>query len=380
MSQIPFNGKLYNDDRMFILCVLPCYASITQRFRIVSVLHDGPPEECRDLLKEHSWCVATYENTQEFLGSRVDVFNSERDARQYFESVEPETPLISCGGHMHTPTLNSREFRKLKAQERWKNFDASEAFPSDMKNRQESFCVEHRAKNAVVFHGEVEARLAHQQLPENTYASVHPIGDVGETTKQLAPREIAIELMEAHRFAYAIPIFLQLNETQPSDWSLPMMTAQCFRYCEDFARANRYYQKALDMNDGEPQIPYSYGISLQLAGRLEESISMLKRAISMSPVLFSAYNSLGLTYRKMGEFENALDWYHRAADGIAETFSDEQLESDPLYAFVLNNAGVCEKELGHVAKAAELFQKSIEYTPRAFEYPDPHVYLRELAK
>jgi tetratricopeptide (TPR) repeat protein len=378
MSQTLFNGKLYNDDRMFVLCVLPCYASLTGSFRIVSVLHDGPPEECRDLLKEHSWCVATYVNTQEYPPSRVDVFNFELEAKKYCDSIEPEVPLVSHGGQRFTPKLSPREFSELKAEKQWMNFDASKVFPPSLKNRQESFYEERRFNNAVVFRGQVEARLAKQQLPEHTHASGHLIGDDGEPAVQLAPRDLAIELMSAHRYAYAIPILLQLNEMQPGDWGLPMMTAQCFRFCEDFANANRFYQKALDLNDGDPQIPYSYGISLQLDGQLEESISMLKRAISMSPTMFAAYNSLGLTYRKMEDFENALDWYHRAADGIVETFSGEELESNPLYAFVLNNAGVCERELGRFDNAVELFQQSIECTPTGFEYPDPHKHLWDL--
>ena len=65
------------------------------------------------------------------------------------------------------------------------------------------------------------------------------------------------------------------------------------------------------------------GIAFQLVKDYRSSIDTLEEAIRLDPRLFSAYNSIGLTYRKMGEFRKAVEWYSRGAGSIVNAITDE---------------------------------------------------------
>ena len=142
------------------------------------------------------------------------------------------------------------------------------------------------------------------------------------------------------------------------------------------------------------------------------AVSALEQAIRIDPRLFTAYNSIGLTYRKSGDFPKALEWYSRAAEGIVSAVTDEvyrdrkscfrnetidgketlvvlpyamektheMLCSDPMYAITKNNIGVCLIELGDIKSAREQFNESIEFIPDGYDYPDPYRNLESIAR
>lgn len=70
-----YEGKIYNDDRIFILDLV-----LTER-------------HCRTL-----WAVVTRRNYERFPPIRVDKFRSKEEAIVYIKQIEPTTPLISLGG------------------------------------------------------------------------------------------------------------------------------------------------------------------------------------------------------------------------------------------------------------------------------------------
>jgi len=49
----------------------------------------------------------------------------------------------------------------------------------------------------------------------------------------------------------------------------------------------------------------------------------------------------------------------------------ELLKSNPMYATLRNNAGVCFAERGDIESARSLYLEAIEYTPDGYDYPDP---------
>jgi tetratricopeptide (TPR) repeat protein len=217
-------------------------------------------------------------------------------------------------------------------------------------------------------------------------------------------RDIAISLMQQERFDEALPIFISLMETNPNDWSLFYMSGQCFRFTNHVSEAVDALQRAAELNPGEAQVFLALGIACQLAEDYRSAISALEQAIELNPSLFSAYNSIELTYRKMGDFPKALEWYSRAAEGVVSVVTDEvqkdrercfrdeiidgkktlvvlpyamektreMLRSDPMYAIIKNNIGVCLMELGDINSAKEQFQESIEFIPDDYDYPDPY--------
>jgi tetratricopeptide (TPR) repeat protein len=226
-------------------------------------------------------------------------------------------------------------------------------------------------------------------------------------------RERAIWLMQQQRFSEALPIFLRLTESDANDWSLYYMAGQCLRFINNIPEAVRFLTKAASLNpdrQSEAQILLALGIALQLAEEYELAIKKLEQAVRLEPKLFSAYNSIGLTYRKVGQFRKALEWYSKAAESIVAAICDEvrndsekcfkegivdgkkvlivlpdalekiheMLRSDQIYAIVKNNIGVCLMELGDIGSAREQFRESIEFIPEGYNYPDPFKHLEAI--
>ena len=219
-------------------------------------------------------------------------------------------------------------------------------------------------------------------------------------------REAAFRLMEAGQFSRALEMLLGLGRTE-TDWNLSYLIGQCYRNLEDFDNAARWLEKANAANPRDSQVLLSLGIIYQLQERFEEAAKALTTSIELEPTNFSAYNSLGLTYRVQGRLNEALEWYEKAAEGIVFVgceslkgkftreanvtgertlevmagFDDalfEILRSNPLYATVQNNIGICLEELGQVDAARERFSESVRTTPAGHDFPAPREALRML--
>jgi tetratricopeptide (TPR) repeat protein len=224
-------------------------------------------------------------------------------------------------------------------------------------------------------------------------------------------RDLAIKLMDQNKFSEAIPLFINLIETNPNDWSLHYMVGQCYRLINNYSDAVESLKIASSLKSDDPRIYLALGIAHQLAGAFSSAINALERAVELEPSFFSAYNSLGLTYKINGDYEKALDWYFRAANGIASaaiesihkgpdqncrdevidsqharsldphTFESirEILRSDPTYAFIKNNIGVCFMEHGDIESAREQFKESINTIPEGYNYPEPYKNLESIS-
>jgi tetratricopeptide (TPR) repeat protein len=214
-------------------------------------------------------------------------------------------------------------------------------------------------------------------------------------------REVALGLMRQNKFSEALPILLLLIENNSDDWSLYYMAGQCSYYTNKNSDALKLLYKALKLNQNEVHLLFTLGLVLQKDEAYEVAIKVLKKAISLAPSFFEAYNSLGLTYRKNGQFREALEWYSKAAEGILvlkdkercfrESIVDgnksvdilpyvferthEMLRSDPTYAIIKNNMGVCLLELGDINAARKQFEESIQCIPDGYKYPDPFKHL-----
>lgn len=87
-----YEGKIYNDDRLFILDI-----ALTEK-------------NCRTF-----WVIATRRNHEGFPPIRVDEFRSKAEAIEYIKKIEPTTPLISLGGKSPENPLAYEDYcKKLK--------------------------------------------------------------------------------------------------------------------------------------------------------------------------------------------------------------------------------------------------------------------------
>ena len=100
------------------------------------------------------------------------------------------------------------------------------------------------------------------------------------------------------------------------------MSGQCFRFTNNVPEAIKCLTKAAMLNPTDPQILLALGIALQLAEEYESAIAKLKEVVRLDPRCFTAYNSIGLTYRKTGQFREAYEWYSKALEGLVTAVSD----------------------------------------------------------
>jgi tetratricopeptide (TPR) repeat protein len=127
----------------------------------------------------------------------------------------------------------------------------------------------------------------------------------------------AIKLMQARRFAEAIPLFRKAIEQDSSHWGSWYMAGQCYRFLDDLENAVTYLKQAVALKSDEPSVLLALGIALQLTNRFNEAVEAFRRAIEINPDDELAYNSLALTQKKQGTLDLALHNYDAGAKAIS---------------------------------------------------------------
>lgn len=74
---------------------------------------------------------------------------------------------------------------------------------------------------------------------------------------------------------------------------------------------------------------YEEGISLQRSGQYNAAIKALREAVTIDPSFVEAYNSLGLTYKKAGDFDSAIEVYNQGIEALFQNIYDE-IKSSPV--------------------------------------------------
>ena len=225
------------------------------------------------------------------------------------------------------------------------------------------------------------------------------------------PRDLAFGLIKQQKFAEALELLPSLIESKPDNSNLHFLMGQCLRFTEKIPEAINCYIKAINISPNAPENFLALGIAYQLNENFEQAIDALKKAIELDSNYYEAYNSIGLTYRIIGNFKEALHWYSRGKEIVVNEVVDrllkeenpdpenqindygekvlyappehlekvhEHLKSDPSYAIISNNIGVCMMELGDKDPAIEQFKESIEFIPDGYNYPDPYEHLEAI--
>jgi len=131
MKGLYFNGEQYNDDRMFVLFVAKCTTSENDELISTTIHYESAPSN-------HKWCVATFKNVKRYMAYRVDVFDTEKEAVEYLEKVEPQTPLISLGGDSPINSMSFEEYIIWKKDKKYKDYNYKEMFLPGSKKPEET--------------------------------------------------------------------------------------------------------------------------------------------------------------------------------------------------------------------------------------------------
>jgi Tfp pilus assembly protein PilF len=116
-------------------------------------------------------------------------------------------------------------------------------------------------------------------------------------------------------------------------------------------------RKSVSIQDKSPDVHNSLGNALLEIGQVEGAIAEYNKALDIDPANFGAYNNLGLTYAQTGHTNEAIVQYEKA------------LEINPGYADAHNNLGNILLQNGMLDDAMEQFRKAIDINPR---YADAH--------
>jgi tetratricopeptide (TPR) repeat protein len=129
-------------------------------------------------------------------------------------------------------------------------------------------------------------------------------------------RDLAVASLRRGDYPQALARFRQALQENPDDWYLLYGVGQSYRFLGEVQKASQYLRRAAELNP-EPTVLLALGIALQLAGELEESITILAAAIAADPDLPQAYNSLALSQRKSGAYDKALHNYDAGTQALA---------------------------------------------------------------
>lgn len=200
----------------------------------------------------------------------------------------------------------------------------------------------------------------------------------------------------------ALEYMAHLEDVSPAHPVFAYHMGFVWRVVGDFEAAAKEYQRAIALDARFAPAFLGLGIVRQLQGRFDEAVAVLERAVALDSEYASAWNSLGLTYKRLGSFEAAMAAYRRAQQALvgaahrdareqgsireAHTAAGERalvvdgthlslvrkaLQSDVMYATVMNNIGQLFVEMGDRDQARKAFLESIEFIAPGSGYRAP---------
>jgi len=122
----------------------------------------------------------------------------------------------------------------------------------------------------------------------------------------------AIRVFDSGDLPGALALFQEAADKDPNDWIAWYWIGQCNRYFERFDKAIHFLEKACNLHPDDKSeqlapVLLALGIAYQLAEEYEKSVEALTKSIELDQRYDPAYNSLGLTYLKMGNADSALE-------------------------------------------------------------------------
>jgi len=135
MANVEFNGRTYNDDRMYVFYIAPCKEEVYDEYINYDIYHNNPPAE-------HKWCLVTYRNVKRYPPSRVDAFSTREKAEEYQMIIEPTTPLVSLGGEQSRMSYD--RFVDWKNQQGLQEYDYKKMYLPGGENHMETITIKRR--------------------------------------------------------------------------------------------------------------------------------------------------------------------------------------------------------------------------------------------
>lgn len=193
--------------------------------------------------------------------------------------------------------------------------------------------------------------------------------------------EKALKLQQEAKYDQAIEEYIKALEINPQDSVLHYNVGTAFQAKEDFEHAGKAYKKSLELdpknekaksgleslvkeeNTKKVKELITRALELQNSGNNQEAITTYLAAISIDPSDASIYYNLGTAYQALGDLNNAILQYQKAADldkanqaySLAIKLAKEGL-SGPLI-----QGAITKQNSGDLAGAISDYVKALEY-------------------
>ena len=167
----------------------------------------------------------------------------------------------------------------------------------------------------------------------------------------------ALTWNQSSSYASAETLYRATLAKNPSCWmcqnnlALPLLLGSR----EEIERAVPLLEESVRSNPNHVEALNNLGVAYRKLGRFEDALRAHERAIQLSPGSSSAHNNLGGDAHVLGRFEEALSHY------------DTALRLDPRSADALRNRGATLLRLGRLDEAARSLQASLEIDPGSVE-------------
>ena len=188
--------------------------------------------------------------------------------------------------------------------------------------------------------------------------------------------ELGMKAMEIRDWETSADYFSQSLQTDPKQSQVQYMYGQSNRFLKNFPKAVKHLKLALELDETHKEWFLALGIALQLDGQLQESVEAFRKATAIDPDYHLPYNSAAISFRKMGDFQKAIEVYDLGITALIRNFllKYENKRSQKVYDFV--DLGVGAKlHTDYVLKA--LLQHSIHIGAKKLMIPTTEMAVRE---
>ncbi len=129
-----------------------------------------------------------------------------------------------------------------------------------------------------------------------------------------------------------------------------------FRQDWDWVEAEREYQRALQLNPGDPDTYGAYGVALAQMGRANEAIAVTKRTLELDPLSAQSAVTVALSYYFARQYDQALEQSRKAVD------------LDPTFIQAHRWLGLSYAEKGKFPEAIDEFKLTVKLSPGNLSY------------
>jgi len=148
----------------------------------------------------------------------------------------------------------------------------------------------------------------------------------------------------------ALELLTRARKLAPENADIIFLTARVSMTQNYFEDAIPLLESGLKVAPQRPDLRAALGESYFMSGKTENAIEEFKKLIELDPSARS-YAFLGLAYRHLGRFDEALKYFQLG------------LKQDPRNVSCLFDIGYIEERQGNYAKAEQLFQETLRANP-----------------